>query len=401
MERDSSSAQPYRLTENLAETLSLTQGQVLRARVVSRLGEGQDKLVLELKGKRVIARSELEVDEDQTLLVRVESLKHPIELKLFELSEARSELTEGELRGYLETRNLESSDESVEFLKNWLDEDLPLDDSHLEKALENRYLLSGGSSEKFQPDRMWSFCFLEERGVNPTEETVDLLSRVREVNGDGNWTRFVSDNAGGVSVEEGKINVRESVEFIGFDLINRLGKRPHEASRTLHAMLLKALKGNVSDVTASTSILKGLLGQILGVALVNLERTNEFLFFVPVLQEGTVDLVWVGGRLKSEGEPGWRMNAFLPLNHLGDLEVVAEKSPGRCRVKLTSDRSEVVELLRDRTRELTSQFDDKTWSMTVTVNKDRPRKDFDFFSLRNTSSGDVKSSFSQGLDLTV
>lgn len=398
---DASQKKPYRLTENLAEELSLREGQLLRARVVSRFAEDDAKLLIELKGRKVVARSHLDVAEDQTLLVRVKSLDHPIELQLFEPSETGEELSDNDLRNYLRNRQFDDSDESVEFLKTWLEESLPLDEQQFEKALENREMIVSGDS-KSSRDRMWGFCFLEERGFPVDPESLELVGNLRSLSGDSEtWTRFCAENAGSLALGGGGLDVESSVSFVGFDLVNRFGKRPREASKTLHAKLLKELKDGTSELSVPPDRLKSLLGQILGVALVNLENREEFLFFVPLLREGRVEPAWVGGRRKTGESSGWYMNVHLTLPQLGPVEVKAERSPSSLRLSISVNNDETSELLRNHVDELKSSLSDDNCTVTVTIVTEEPRRGFDAFDLSGSAGSGTRSSFSKGLDLTV
>lgn len=399
MASDESPARRYQLTENLAKELSLREGQLIRTRVISRFPEENNKLVIDLNGRQVIARSRLDVEENQVLLLRVESLDRPIELSLFEPSEARDELTEDDLRSYLQTHRLNHSDESVEFLKSWLEESLPLDEQRFHRALDNRDLITG-SDEQTTANRMWSFCFLEERGFPVDDETLELVGQLRGGGDKEAWTRFVVENADQLSLVPGGLDVRGGVGFVGFDMINRLGKRPHEASGTLHAMLLRAIKGQKTAVSAAPGLLKSLLGQILGVALVNLDNREEFLFFVPLLQDGKIELAWVGGRLKP-GEPGgWYMNAYVTLSELGSIGVTAELAPAQLQVTLSTGHEATARLIRDRTDELKSMLAGEM-AVAISVKTEDPGRGFNAFDLGTMSSTNTDASFSKGLDLTV
>ncbi|MFB6355587.1 MAG: hypothetical protein ABEJ65_03615, partial [bacterium] len=142
---DSSSSHPntpnkYALTEDLAESLGIFEGQILRTTVHTLLPE-EDKIILNLKDKRVVAQSSLEVEPGDSLIVEVKSITRPIELKLMEPENTEEELSDQTIENHLREMEFSPEEELVETARNLLEHELPLNKDLVEKAHSLRHKL--------------------------------------------------------------------------------------------------------------------------------------------------------------------------------------------------------------------------------------------------------------------
>lgn len=396
---DDSSRSPksYRPTENLAQELSLSRGEVLRARVVSKLPRDPGKLVITVRGHRVLAESQLDVSEDQVLLVRVKSLQSPIELELIDPYDAPGELREADLRSFLERTELPSSDDDLDVLREWLDQSLPLDRSLLEDVLDDKSLVQ---DQENAPDgnRLWASAFLHDRNITGTESLVSALSKAREADPGRDLTLFYRTNEGGFQSIESGTDLREALQGVGFDLVRQMSRRPHRAAKTLHAQLLKDREDPKSS--SSRALPERLLGLILGVALSNLRVGNEFLVFLPVTGEGAVNLAWLKGRVGDPPESSWSVRGQIKLSS-GPIEFSAERKNEDLNVSIRTLDEETIELLKERRMELRSKFMNHYQNVRVSILEEAPDEEFNPFTSRSMSSEKSSGAFTPGVDLTV
>lgn len=147
--------------------------------MVSRLSENPNKLVVTIQGRRVLAESSLDVEENQTLLVRVQSTGNPIELELIDPYDAPGELEAEDLEVFLDRNELPCDTADVEILREWLEQSLPLDRSLLEQTFEADESLTHAAGSP-NGSRLWALSYLYDEKFPVTEDLVDLLSGARE-----------------------------------------------------------------------------------------------------------------------------------------------------------------------------------------------------------------------------
>lgn len=393
----SSREQAYRLTPNLSEELSLTQGEVIRTNVVSRLPEDPNKLVVTIRGRRVLAESPLDVEENQTLLVRVQSTGSPIELELIDPYDAPEHLEADDLEVFLERNDLPSTPEDVEVLREWLDQSLPLDKSLLGEALDAEESLTHGAGS---PDgsRLWALSYLVDEGFPVTEELVDLLSGARDSDPGKDLTLLHRSGGGEFQALESGEDLRSAVRSVGFDLVRQLTRRPHRASKTLHAQLLAGQES--SSAPGTRDLNRRLLGVILGVALLNLRESDRFSVFFPFVDDDRVRLAWLRG-FRDPETVEWGVDLQVTMEKLGRVGARIERGREELSVTVRTTELEALELLRSNGEQLKSTLQSRFGDVTVQINEESPGREFNPFAADTVSGARSDLTFSPGLDLTV
>lgn len=389
----------YRPTDNLAEELSLSQGEVLRARVVSKLPRESGKLVITVRGNRVLAESQLDVDEGQVLLVRVKSLRSPIELELIDPYDAPGELQDADLRSFLQRTELPSSDEDLEIFREWLDQSLPLDRSLLNTVLEDPSLVLDDEGTP-DGDRLWATAFLHDQQIDPRESLVTALSQGRQSDAERDLTLFYRTNDGVFQPVRSGSDLQDSVRNVGFDLVRQMSRRPHRAAGTLHAQLLR--DRNDTENSSRSALPDRLLGLILGVALTNLNKGNEFLFFIPLADGGTMNLIWLTGRVEPDQSMHWTVKGQMQFSNLGSVGWVAERTSERLNVRIQTSGEETIQLLKDHRADLRSILSESFPNLKLTFVEEEPDGDMNPFHARSVlGERDADVFVAPGLDLTV
>lgn len=390
----SDESRSYQLTENLAKDLSLSEEQLVRANVVKTLPDEPGKLIVSIRGKRVVAKSELDVRANQTLLVRVKNLAHPIELSLIDPYEATDQLTDSDLETFLEVRDLPSKESDVDLLRDWLEESFPLDEQLLESALQRSELLRD-QDDKLDDGQVWALSFLTTEDFPLNDELVDLLGSARNSDFQDDMTiYFRSRDPNFFGRTES--TVMESIQSVGFDLIRQFAKHPHTASKTLHAQLLQNL---MQQNTSKNSISYRLLGFILGLALTNLRDQKGFTVAFPFAETGRIKLFWMDGSVS--GPLDWYVNCEVKFEKLGSISARIESTENTLDVLIRASDPGSVRLLRGKIDQLKSKL--KTGYEDVKVKVDDRSSDsfVDPFSHETATNDQTRVSFSLGLDVTA
>jgi hypothetical protein len=395
-----SSRRSYRLTSDLADELSLSENQLVRANVVSSLPDNPEKLIVNIRGKKVVAKSELDVRENQTLLVRVVSLGSPIELKLLDPYDAPEELRDGDLETFLEQNELSHDEDDVDLLREWLDQELPLDENLLRQALSNDHWVRG-SDGGVDGDKLWAMTFLRQDGFPVNGEMIECLGAARDSNHENDLAMLHRSPGTEISFTGGDVSIQDSVQSIGFDVVRQFSRRPHQASQTLHSSLLRSLRGDESsDTQYMESVEKRLLGLILGVALMNLRTKSGFRIFYPVVESGRVRMVWLKGYCNKK-TGNWSVSCQLKLTALGRLEASVVKENRKLSVVLRSTDQNVLDKIKNHSSELVSALQTSFEDVTVTVENKAPGSSSDPFKGAGQGYSKTKLSFNPGLDVTA
>jgi hypothetical protein len=391
-DQESSTKQSYRLTDDLADELSLTEGAIVRADVVSRLTEkDSEKVLVNIRGKKVVARSSLDVKQQQTLLVRVKSLDSPIELQLLDPYEAGDDLVEADLESFLNQRNLPASDETKQLLRHWLDESLPLD-TRLEDAIDNTDLLHNDSGE-IDTGRLRAFSFLSGEGFPVSEESVGLLSAANGADLESELNSIYRQPDTKLQPGQDGSSLRSSITSLGLDVVRQFGRKPHEASQTLHAQLLKLVKDENIEGQP-----RRLLGMLLRIALRNLKRNSEFTIFFPYVDDGEVKVAWLNGDPYPE-QPGWRVNCHLELSQLGPLMVTIENNADTLDVIFRSSQDDTFDRLQRNLDRIDSRLHEFSDNVTVRVKQEEPLEPTSDFDNDAMLENDSILPFATGLDV--
>lgn len=360
----------YQETENLAEELNLSPGDILQSRVVSRLSGQESRILLSLRGRQVVAASDLKVSPGDNLIVRVQSISHPVKLKIFEPHEALKDLSENQLSGILRDMDLEPTTELLEAAGQLLKEDMHLDSELLELTREHWEKLSAGQQE-IQPGRFRALRFLYDLDA-PVNET--LISTLGEFIGRGNsadsWQPALTESN---LVSPVKLESFSSlVQGLGVDLIRQLGKRPQTASRTLHARLLKELKNNSTNVSS----IHFLLGRLLALALGSLVNDKEYYLAVPFVLAGEIRelQLWIkiGETPADWSIPDWSLSGYFPFDKLGEIRFDLNCSQRRLGCIFAADSSTVIELVRNNISGLVKTLEEGNYNVQLKFQQKKP-----------------------------
>ncbi|MGM0380523.1 MAG: hypothetical protein ACQEP7_00900 [bacterium] len=334
----------YKETEDLAGELNLSPGDILQARVVSRLSGHKSRILLSLRGRQVVAASKLNVKPGDNLIVRVQSVTHPLELKIYEPQEALKNLSRDQLSGILSEMQLKPTDRLLEAANKLLEADIHLDSDLLKMARNHWDELTGGE-EKIQPGRFRALRFLHGLQVPVNKQVLSTVGAYLETEKSSESWQPVLDGANLVSPEK-MGSFFNLVKGLGIDLVRQLGKRPATASRTLHARLLKKMAKNEGEDSA----VYPLIGQLLGLALGSLATENEFYLRIPFYLGGRIKELplWVKiGDSHEEWEiPDWSLSGHFSFDWLGEIRFDINCSRERLGCIFTSANQPVIDLIK-------------------------------------------------------
>lgn len=274
----------YRLVDNLADELNLCPGQILHAWVADPLPQYSNRIFITLKGNQTVAKTQLDVDRGDELMVRVESTGPPIQLRLYRAEEARDQIQKEQLQHCLETMDYSASQTMIDIARFLLEQHIPLNADTVASARDCWDLLSTGSREK-KENRARAFRFLSDRKFRPTNQLIEELETLPEGSIDADcWQSRAPKNSSYQSFKD--MDWRSIVQQLGIDLVNQIGKWPHTASRTLHSQLLQ--ERETSDSFPSDS--QKQLSQLLGLALSSLSEPETWVM-VPFFQGNKARLI--------------------------------------------------------------------------------------------------------------
>ncbi len=391
--------QSYRPTDSIADELSLSQGEVLRAGVVSKLPQDSGKLVITVRGNRVLAESSLDVKEGQVLLVRVKTLGTPIKLELIDPYDAPGDLRDADLRSFLDRTELPSSDEDLDLLREWLDQSLPLDRSLLEDVFADKSFVQDENNVP-ESNRLWSSAFLHDKGVTPTESLVSALAQARASDLESDLTLFYRTNEGSFQSIESGSDLSNAVQAVGFDLVRQMSRRPHRAAGTLHAQLLRKQKDTPNS--SPRALHERLLGMILGVVFSNLRSASEFLMFLPITEGKSLSLFWLQGRVDQSEDTSWSVRGQLDFSSLGTIGFSVECKYKELDVSIRTSDQETIRLINERQSELRSKLMSHFTNVVIQILEEDPVEEFNPFKAESVAGEKSSQAFAApGLDLTV
>lgn len=324
--------QQYTFVNNLAEKLGLSQGQILRAWVADPLPGHDEKIFINLKGKKTVAKTNLDVDRGDELIVQVRSTSPPIKLKLFEADSAQEELDDEALERYLQNQDFTASEQLLDVARFLMEQHLSLDTKTIEQTNEVWDELHDADGNP-RDGRCRAMRFLMERDLPVTDELVRRLDQIPEQGAsEQDWTAVASEYRSDTPLMEA--DWRELIRGIGIDMVRQIGKWPNSASNTLHARLLKQLEEDDDDVN------RRLLAQLLGLALASIPP-EEFWVIVPFYDNNRVRLLTLH-LLKEKTENGWKWDVAgsATLGEIGSFDFELLITPDRSNGTITLEDAE-------------------------------------------------------------
>ncbi len=377
----------YHETEDLAAALNLKSGELVHAYVESVLPGEESKLLLNLKGRQVVAQSKPRVEAGDSLVVKVVSLAHPIELKIFTPEEAESELNEKELADIVKSMGLNPTEKINKLAREFLKKDIHLDAGLLEKA-GNHWPNLTGPDGQLHSGRLDALSFLYSRKLPAKEVLLKSLGNMPNSAGAAAW-QPLADNAS-FSPVSGEFDLRKQLLSLGIDLVRQLTRYPHSAASTLHARLLKKNQ----DKSEGSGGAKQLLALLLALGLANSQPQEEFNLLLPFVDSGQLRqlqlLVRPGEIPSGWSEPNWKSRLFVSLSKFGKLEVKVRKTKNKVGVLFINSDPGVLSDLRARADRLAEIFETAGYRIEVSFGQGEPSTPPDPLANTKTASTGLK-----------
>lgn len=305
--------QKYRVVENLARELGLSEGQILRAWVVDVLSEQDSRIIINIKGKRTVARAKFDVEQGEDLIVQVRTVDPPIELKLYRAEDARNELGDEGLRQFLENMDFSSSQTLLDIARFLIDQRFPLSRDLIQKTRSVWSLLKHRDGS-FREGRVRALRFLVNEQLPINSQLIRKLESLPESGPHARDWEIVESNLNSPETENG-LDLSKQVQQLGIDLVRQIGKRPHSASQTLHARLLRTM----DDSEESGSGHERLLSQILGIALASISESKSWVTVPFFINREAHLLVFVVDQQEERGAFTWNVRAQWSLPESGSV----------------------------------------------------------------------------------
>ncbi len=262
-------------SEDLAGELNLQPGEVLHAEVDTVLPGENKRLLLNLKGRQVVAASKPRVRPGDSLVVKVVSVQHPVELKIYRPSEAGEQLSSGQLDRVIGSMGIRSSSPVNRLARSLLEQGVPLTAELLGDLNSRDDLLGDNSGNKISPEKLRSAVFLQKRGLPLRSSLISRLTYLPQNKSSIDWS-FLG-KALFADFRGQRFSLFESVRLMGLDLVNQLFKDPNFVSKTVHAKLLKSTSLGVAGFKKKQS-----LAVVLALALHNCLNDNQLNMLLPL-----------------------------------------------------------------------------------------------------------------------
>lgn len=360
----------YRATEDLARELNLSQGQVLRTRVARRLTE--DRILLSVRGRRVVAHSKLDVEPGDSLLVEVRSTDHPIELKLHEPSRARESLDEDALRRLLTSMGLQPNARLLSIARNWIARRVYLDETLLRLSARHWPHLT---DEQGQPRNEYLDALLalfrHQCPVTPgLIEAATVCPKWEEF-----WKPWTDPEAAEVifRVEDDKrmtgSGLRETLVSLGLDYVSLIGRRPRTASRTLHARILDRITNGRASHRQ-----KQIQAQMVLAAALSARETEPSILLVPFSLGDRISVAWIEVPATEMGTgepPGWKARGYVSSsgNRIDGFRM--ETGPSGVQIELQIRDSEYRNQMGQQVTRLKNSLQHREIQATIEVTNTR------------------------------
>ncbi len=257
----------------LARSLKLRKGELLYAQVETILPGPHRRLLLNIKGQQVVAASQPNVSPGDSLVVKVVSLKHPIELKIYRPRDAGTELTDRQLDRIVGSMGLTPTSKLTQLTRLLLETDIFPDLSVLTSLADNWALLIDPQG-KLTAARLQAAIFLLNRDLPLRSSLLNHLSFLSFDRHLIDWdylARVLYGNSSG-----GGFALFKLLRQVGFDLPGRLLTAGQQACDTLHAKLLR------KTTEADSGKNRQALALILAIALHNCSDSNQLNILLPV-----------------------------------------------------------------------------------------------------------------------
>jgi len=354
----------YRVVDNLAEELNLSPGQILRAWVADPLPDYPQRIFIAIKGTRTVARTRLDVEQGDELMVRVKSVGPPIELKLFRPEDARQQVDETQLKNCLEAMEFSPTDELLEVARFLMEQHVPLTPDTVSDTLECWEQLRG--DDQLDPDGVDAFRFLTSRNLPLNSRLLELLKSLPfEGPNENAWSDLTG--GGNSATEVWNMDWREQVRKLGIDLVKQIGKWPYTASKTIHVQILRKMKQG--EVTPE---LKQKLAQLLALGLVGASGPKTWVI-LPLREGGTTRLL----TMVVESIPGERtrtVHARMEFTTGGKIGLFLVLAPGEWNVKLYCSEKKTAERVREDISDLKNSLKATDREVTIEVSQDPPER---------------------------
>lgn len=358
----------YRETEDLAASLNLSSGEVIPAYVESILPGKENRLLLNIKGRKVVAQSKPEVQPGDSLVVKVVSTAHPIELKIFAPEEAESELNRDELNEVIKSMGLSPTDRLHELARELLNQDIHLDAGLLEKASSNWAELTDQSGQ-LQSGRVDALTFLYSRKLPAKNVLLQTLGHMPEASGNSAWSGL--GKRASFQPIDADFNLREKLLGLGIDVVRQFTRRPQTAANTLHSELLRACESGQAEASDQQ-----LLALLLGLGLSNFELSEEYNLLLPFVENGQLKQLQILARPEAipEGwkEPNWSAQLFVKLDACGRIEVQVRKNRQQVEINFCNSERSVINRLENRAGELARILRAADYEVKITCEQTEP-----------------------------
>jgi hypothetical protein len=342
--RGSPGSRQYVFVDNLADKLGLTQGQIVRAWVTDPLPDHDEKIFINLKGQKTVAKTRLDVDRGDELIVQVKSTSPPINLELFRAESARDELDDEALERFLQDQDFSPDEELLDVARFLIDEHLPLTQRTIEDSQEVWDRLHDGEGQLMEERaRALKFLFDNDLPVHP--ELVTTLDHLPEETVSAvDWQVIEGQFSTELSMDS--VDFLELIRGIGIDLVRQIGKWPNQASGTVHAELLRRIRDN------GTERERGLLSQVLALALASV-HPDTFWGIVPLTEGGKPRVFLINFRRERlDGGWRWEIRGWTDLSRTGPVSINLVVSPDRADLTFVFDREEMVTKARQKKDDL-------------------------------------------------
>ncbi len=332
----------YSETEDLAAELDLKPGEIIHAYVESIIPGAQKRLLLDIKGRRVVAASRPEINAGDSIVVRVKTTEHPVELKVFTPDEVGEQLGSEQVGEVVKSFGLKPNERLNKAACTLLEAGIRLDGELLEAVDHHRdKLFTDGETSS---DRMRAFTFLKRRELEVSIEALKGLEALPRSSDAVDWSPLLTASTGNRSTG---FDLRKLLKKLGLDLPALLGRRPKTASRSLNATLLGRTKSGAASPGE-----KRMLSVFLAQALNNVDDNNEVNLLLPLtVGDQFRELhLWLktGERPPGWREPNWRGSLLIYQNGRKDLRVDLDKAAEELVVVLkTKNQARLDKLSRE------------------------------------------------------
>jgi len=356
----------YTDTEDLAAELNLKPGEIIHAYVESIIPGEQNKLLLNIKGERVVAASRPEINAGDSIVVRVKSIEHPIELKVFAPDEVGEKLGAEQVDTIVKSFGLKPNERLNKAACSLLESGIRLDGELLEAVDRHREKLFADGETS--PGRMRAFTFLQRRDLEISIEALKCLESLPRGSEAVDWTPLLSS---GASASSPRFDLKKLLVKMGLDLPALLGRRPKTASRSVSSTLLGRAKSGLASPGEQM-----LLSFFLAQALSNADNKNEVNLILPLTagdQFRELHL-WLktGERPPGWREPDWRGSVLIYQNGRKYLRVDLDKAAEKLAVVFKTGSPETREKLSQKMQRFKNMLDEAGYDCEVKLEQTEP-----------------------------